>query len=72
MANIIDARGLSCPQPVLMTLNEIKKNPEGPIVVLVDSDASRENVVRSAQGRNWSAGVEDAGAEGFRITLTRN
>ncbi len=72
MSNIIDARGLSCPQPVLMTLNEIKKSPEGPIVVLVDSDASKENVVRSAQGKNWSANIEDAGAEGFRITLTRN
>ena len=72
MSNIIDARGLSCPQPVLMTLNEIKKNSGEPIVVLVDSDASKENVVRSAEGKNWSAGVENAGAEGFRITLTRN
>ncbi len=72
MSNIIDARGLSCPQPVLMTLNEIKKGAAGPIVVLVDADASRENVVRSAQGKNWSASIEDAGAEGFRITLTRN
>jgi TusA-related sulfurtransferase len=72
MENIIDARGLSCPQPVLMILNEIKKDAAGPIVVMVDSDASKENVVRSAQSKNWSADVEDAGAEGFRITLTRN
>ncbi|MFO7930455.1 MAG: sulfurtransferase TusA family protein, partial [Desulfosalsimonas sp.] len=44
MSNIVDARGLSCPQPVLMTLDEIKKTKTPEMVVLVDNEASRENV----------------------------
>jgi len=31
MSRIVDARGLSCPQPVLMTLEEIKKTVKGEI-----------------------------------------
>ena len=29
MATIVDARGFCCPQPVLMTLDEIKKLQQG-------------------------------------------
>ena len=28
MSNAVDARGLSCPQPVLMTMDEIPPSPE--------------------------------------------
>ena len=31
MSKIVDARGLSCPQPVLLALNEIKKINKGEI-----------------------------------------
>ena len=48
MSTIVDARGLSCPQPVLLTLNEIKKVNKGEIVILVDTDTSKENVSRAA------------------------
>lgn len=41
----IDTRGLSCPQPVVMTNNAIKNN-ERPFEILLDSEASRENVAR--------------------------
>lgn len=47
MATLIDTCGLSCPQPVLMFLTAAKKQPEGPFSVLVDNDASRENVTLS-------------------------
>jgi TusA-related sulfurtransferase len=42
MSNIVDARGLSCPQPVIMTLDQIKKMEKGEIEVLVDTDTSKE------------------------------
>ena len=48
MAATVDARGLSCPQPVIMTLDEIKKGNEKDIIVLVDTDTSKENVTRAA------------------------
>jgi tRNA 2-thiouridine synthesizing protein A len=53
MATIIDTRGLSCPQPVLMTLSEIKELSSGEIEVVVDNDVSRENVSRAATNAGW-------------------
>ncbi len=40
MSATVDARGLSCPQPVILTMNEIKKVKKGEIVILVDTDTS--------------------------------
>ncbi len=44
-AVIVDARGLSCPQPVVETKKAIKKTPYGEIHVLVDT-VSNPNVRR--------------------------
>ena len=41
----IDTRGLSCPQPVVLVLSEIR-NCKGEFEVLIDSEASCENVKR--------------------------
>lgn len=69
MAKSVDARGLSCPQPVLMTLNAIKAGNESEIKVLVDSEVSKENVCRTATNRGWTiAQIADESGE-FAITL---
>jgi len=71
MNKTIDARGLSCPQPVLMTLDAMKEMDQGRIDILVDTDTSKENVLRAAGSQGWQeAGVEPDGA-GFRITITK-
>ena len=71
MSTTIDARGLSCPQPVLMTLDEIKKGSESEIVVLVDTDTSKENVSRAAQSQGCTVtGVEPDG-EGYRVMIAK-
>ena len=72
MCTTVDARGLSCPQPVLMTLDEIKKVSKGEIVILVDTDTSKENVSRSAESQGWQ--VKDIQEEnsGYRITIVRD
>jgi TusA-related sulfurtransferase len=72
MSKIIDARGLSCPQPVLLALNEIKKMNKGEIVVLVDTDTSKENVSRAAASQGWALkGVEPEG-NGYRISISKD
>ncbi|MDD3579930.1 MAG: sulfurtransferase TusA family protein [Desulfobacca sp.] len=53
MGTMIDTRGLSCPQPVLLTLQAIKKLNKGQIMVLVDTDTSKENVIRAAASQGW-------------------
>ncbi|MFZ5905803.1 MAG: sulfurtransferase TusA family protein [Nitrospirota bacterium] len=71
MSSIVDAKGLSCPQPVLMTLNEIKNVTRGEIVIIVDTDTSRENVSRAAESQGWKVTDVQPEGEGYRITITR-
>jgi TusA-related sulfurtransferase len=42
----IDARGLSCPEPVLVTKKAIQQ--ELPVTILVDQQVAVENIVRFA------------------------
>ena len=71
MSSILDARGLSCPQPVLMTLDEIKKGAAREFVVLVDTDTSRENVSRAAMSQGWQVVSVDPEGQGYRITIAK-
>jgi len=54
MSEKIDARGLSCPQPVVLVKKAIDKIGKGEIEVLVDTVTSKENVSRLA----WNTGFE--------------
>jgi TusA-related sulfurtransferase len=71
MSTQVDARGLSCPQPVLMTIDAIKAEKKGEIEVLVDTETSKENVSRAAGNKGWDVTniAEEAGV--FRITIKR-
>ncbi|HUT69621.1 MAG TPA: sulfurtransferase TusA family protein [Desulfatiglandales bacterium] len=72
MSTIVDARGFSCPQPVLMTLDEIKKVDKGEIQVLVDTDTSKENVDRAATSKGWEVKDIQEEGEGYRITISKD
>lgn len=72
MSSIVDARGLSCPQPVLMTLDEIKNLRRGEIVVIVDTDTSKENVSRAAKRQGWEVTDIKPEGEGYRITIRKD
>ena len=71
MSVLVDARGLSCPQPVLMTLDEIKRVGKGEIDVLVDTDTSRENVSRAAQSQGWEVKEIGEEGEGYSIKIAK-
>lgn len=67
----VDARGLSCPQPVIMTIREIKKVKKGDIAILVDTETAQENVVRAAKLQGWSV-VEVVSTYGdYKIVIRR-
>jgi len=72
MSEIVDARGLSCPQPVLMALEEIKKQGRGEIEVLVDTDTSRENVSRAAESRGWRIREISEEGDGYRVAIEKD
>jgi len=64
----VDARGFSCPIPVVMTKKAIEQNPKEPLTVLVETAVSKENVSRLARSQNYSAEIEETGDE-FRLVL---
>ncbi len=72
MATTIDARGLSCPQPVLMTLNEINSGSDNEIIVLVDTDTSRENVSRAAESKGCRVTDVQPDGEGYKLTINKD
>lgn len=71
MAHIVDARGLACPQPVLMTMEAIKSTDDKEIEVLVDNEASRENVSRAAVTQGWSVIESVEAGDDFKVLIKR-
>jgi tRNA 2-thiouridine synthesizing protein A len=71
MSDIVDARGLSCPQPVLLALSRMKAKASGDIEVIVDNEVSRENVSRAARSQGWEVRDEQRRGDDYHLTLTR-
>ncbi len=68
---IVDARGLSCPQPALLATQAIKKFGKGTVEVLVDSGTARENVSRLAKNAGWAVNFEEQKDGSTRIVLKK-
>jgi tRNA 2-thiouridine synthesizing protein A len=71
MTITVDARGLSCPQPVIMTLDAIKTANDMDLVILVDTDTSKENVLRAASSQGCRVESLSPEGEGYRIAITK-
>ncbi len=69
MSSTLDARGMSCPEPVLLTLNKLKELQKGELRVLVDTDTSRENVMRAAQSQGWTVKEVKTAESGYELLL---
>ena len=66
--NQIDARGYSCPEPVLMTKNALKKGL--PLQVLVDSMTPVQNITRFATNAGYKVDCKPMG-EDYQLTITK-
>ncbi|MGQ9844065.1 MAG: sulfurtransferase-like selenium metabolism protein YedF [Spirochaetota bacterium] len=53
--NEVDARGLACPKPVLLTKETIEKSNPDNLTVLVSNETAVGNVTRFAENRGYSA-----------------
>ena len=63
LSRTVDARGLSCPQPVILTKRVMDENSSDEIITLVDNPTSLENVCKLAKSQGYSFTVEELGAE---------
>lgn len=64
---IVDAKGLSCPQPVLMTKKALEKSSV-PLKVLVDDRTPLQNIIRFAGNSGYTVSYEENGGI-FEITV---
>ena len=65
----LDARGLSCPLPLMHTKKALEDAP-AEILVLVDSGTAKANVVGLLSDSGYTVAVEQS-ADEYRITGTR-
>lgn len=71
MSGQVDARGLSCPQPVVITCKKMEKIGTGTIEVLVDAATSRDNIKRMAINQGWQVEIQEKEDE-FLLILTKS
>ena len=69
-SEIVDARGLSCPAPVIKTKAAAEAMDAGEIVVLVDEEVAKENVSRLCRSLGCQLEVAEEAGE-FRLTVTK-
>ena len=55
---MIDARGLSCPMPMVMTRRAIEKDHPGTLEVLVDNEIAVQNLTRLAE-LGWQVTIRE-------------
>jgi TusA-related sulfurtransferase len=70
MTDRVDARGLSCPQPVVLTKNKMRKMGKGTFEVIVETGTSRDNITRLANHEGWNIEVKEDGDE-FILILSK-
>ena len=66
----VDARGYSCPMPVVMVQKAVKADAPATLEVLVDNQCSVENVTRFAENGGYKVSVQADGPD-FRLTLSK-
>ena len=67
---MIDARGQSCPIPVVMVQQEVKKSSPKELQVKVDAMVCVENITRYAATQGYAVTVDESGGE-YTLTLKR-
>lgn len=67
--NTIDARGRSCPEPVIMTKNATESNPKN-LEILVDTPVAVENITRFATNKGYTVESVKSGAD-YKVKLKK-
>ncbi|MEG1458968.1 MAG: sulfurtransferase TusA family protein [Acetivibrio sp.] len=68
--NTIDARGYSCPQPVLMAKKAFASK-ENEYTIFVDTNAAKENVTRFATHSGFQVSCKETEGEYYTLTISR-
>ncbi|MBR2782830.1 MAG: sulfurtransferase TusA family protein [Firmicutes bacterium] len=66
----VDARGYSCPTPVLMVQKAVQAEAPSELQALVDDRCAVENITRFGRSQGYQVAVAEDGDD-FLLTLTR-
>ena len=64
----LDARGLSCPEPVIMLRKALAGGE--PCQMIVDNHAAKENTSRYGKSQGYQVAVQEQGSE-YTLTFTK-
>ncbi len=70
MSEIVDCRGLSCPEPVMPARQALQQAPESTLTVIVSNAVARDNVTRAAKSMGWQVAVDEDG-ENFKLSIKK-
>ncbi len=70
MTELVDCRGLSCPEPVMLARQALEKAADQPVTVFVSNAVARDNVTRAAKAMGRQVKVEDEG-EDFKLFISK-
>ena len=69
---VIDARGRSCPEPVILTKNALAALATGQLSVLLDAEVAKENVSRLAEHSGCQVEVKAGEVTGeYQVIITK-
>ena len=69
MKKEIDARGLACPRPVILTKNELDNTKEGIITTIVDNEVAKDNVSKLANSMGYEFKVNQSEDKEYYIHI---
>ena len=70
MERTIDARGLACPKPVILTKKGIEAIEEGIITTIVDNEIAKDNLSKLAKSMGLEYKVEDVEGN-YEVTISK-
>lgn len=71
MNKTIDAKGLACPKPVILTKKEIESLDEGTIKTIVDNEIAKDNLSKLAKSMGLEYKVEEDLEGNYEVTIKK-
>ncbi|MFP4456853.1 MAG: sulfurtransferase-like selenium metabolism protein YedF [Clostridia bacterium] len=68
---IIDAQGLDCPNPVILTKKALENDKVGGVITIVDNEVAKKNVEKLAKSLAYSV-ITETKTDSFEIKITKN
>ncbi len=66
----LDVRGLSCPEPVILTKKVLSADAPSSLTVLADNKVAAENIKRLSKSMNYRCAIQEENGS-FHITISK-